>query len=446
VGTPSRAPPPDKLKAVAAVREQLSAVNAELVTGRVKEAEAHSVEAVTAARATNHAPVIAEALISRSRVLDHFQRNADAEAAAAEAASIAEGAGADALGALACARAIGSAVRLGQLREAQEWVRRGRALLDRSGGDDEAEHALESGQIALAALGDHLDEALLHAQRALELSRRLYGEHHHETARALSNLADAYMALGRPSDALAPAEDAARLEAEQSSGESPTLWIRWQNLISIDRMLGRYDEAEGLKELALRVCVPAFGEDGLPVSYLREAAAELDLARGKLDSARSEAERALTARAAVAPPPPTVAAVQIVLARVLLAQGHSVEALELAKKARESGEHLVGKTHSALAGPLTVEGLALLSLHRASDAVEPLERAVVLRSAHPAAPGEAAESRFAAAQALVETKRAPLPYALTLAELASAELAQWPHLAARKTQVDAWLDAQRSQH
>jgi tetratricopeptide (TPR) repeat protein len=83
----------------------------------------------------------------------------------------------------------------------------------------------------------------------------------------------------------------------------------------------------------------------------------------------------------------------------LLAVGQTAEALDAARRALRGWQAHVGESY-VLAYPLIVIGSALLELHRAPEALAPLEHALRLREANVQDARLIAKTRFALARAL----------------------------------------------
>jgi tetratricopeptide (TPR) repeat protein len=98
-------------------------------------------------------------------------------------------------------------------------------------------------------------------------------------------------------------------------------------------------------------------------------------------------------------------------------------------------EHALGSEHRQVAEILLDLGLAYLDLHRADQAVAPLERALRLRSED--TPARAAPIRFALARALWDAGR-DRPRAIALARQASGSSFR-PGEGVTQEQISAWL-------
>ena len=122
---------------------------------------------------------------------------------------------------------------------------------------------------------------------------------------------------------------------------------------------------------------------------------------------------------------------------ILTALGQHAAARASFERAQEIWERELGADHPYLAYALTGIGQSLLDDHQAREAIAPLERALRIREAREDAAVRRAETRFALAQALWESKRDRRRSTLLAAGAKTAFTEA--HLPNKVTQVETWL-------
>ncbi len=184
------------------VRAKLADVEAADFAGRAKEAEAGAAEAVTLARAIDHAPTTAEALLASGRQLQRLGDYAGALPPLREATFLAIGSGADSI-AVNAARlsAFVTGAKLRRSEEARIWLDIARAALKRSGGNEELELGILATEAFILEDGESRPElAVPILEQVVAADRRLYGPHPN-TIIALYNVGDALCNVGEPARA-----------------------------------------------------------------------------------------------------------------------------------------------------------------------------------------------------------------------------------------------------
>jgi tetratricopeptide (TPR) repeat protein len=193
-------------------------------------------------------------------------------------------------------------------------------------------------------------------------------------------------------------------------------------LASVDEVLAAVLFYEGRAEEALAVYrrveaarAELLGPEHLAVAIALANQADCSSMLGRFDEALALLRRAL---AAVETPGADHAYLRARLADVLRRRGAPARALDEDRRARAAAEQHGSSVY--LDAALTGEGLDLIALGRAAEAVSPLERAVAARERGAAAPSDLAEVRFALARALAASG-GDRARAKKLAELARAD-------------------------
>lgn len=262
--------------------------------------------------------------------------------------------------------ALGDALTtLGEYEQAQQKLKRALAITEKALGADHPGVAR-----ALAALANvygnqgAFEDAETYYRRALAIYERALGRNHPQVAKTLYSLGVAVGEQNRLKDALALFLRA--LEIQKSTlglGHPDTIWT----INSIGVILQRQDRL------------------GLARERFREALALFENTLGKDH--------------------PNVGYPLNNLGEIAVLEGRFSDALKLCRRAHEVGVKALGADHPALAHELTCIGGALVGLRRPLEALEPLEHALAMREANPGNPKELADTRFALARALWDSRR-----------------------------------------
>jgi tetratricopeptide (TPR) repeat protein len=225
---------------------------------------------------------------------------------------------------------------------------------------------------------------------------------------------------------LGPGHDRARAWVEQARG----------NLYS---MLVRYDEAIRAYERAVVLKERALGRDHVDVAGSLDSLSVVLMEKGELARALATNGRALAlASRAYGESSPGLGRYLSNRGEILNAAGRPVDALLAFRRAAQVWEPF-GPENPYQSYALTGIGRALLAQGKSRDAVAPLERALVLRTAAKEIPIEMGETRFALAQALWDTA-GDRQRAHRLAAEARSDFNNPPH-ASRRDEVDRWLES-----
>lgn len=145
----------------------------------------------------------------------------------------------------------------------------------------------------LAKRGNHL-EALQLLRRALDLSRKTYGERNPLTTQAMSRLGDQLSRLDRHAEAAPLLEQAARIQKE-IYGPDHYLYGQILNSLALSlRRVGRYEEAIEALEGSLAAYQAAYGERHLAASILGSSLCFTQLFVDRVDAAIAHCEESYT--------------------------------------------------------------------------------------------------------------------------------------------------------
>jgi tetratricopeptide (TPR) repeat protein len=435
-------PPADTTVAarVEGLRTSLSRARALRISGQYAGGLAVATPVAAEARALGYRPLEAEALLELGQQQAGFG-HPEAEHTLKEAMWTADEVRldevrAEALVALTQLVAYDAA----RVQDGHDWFRQARALLVRTRRQGRLLAELESAHgLVYAAQGD-AGAAEASQRNALIALEKVSSPESPEMATVLRRLGNTLSAQGRHAGALLAYQRAHAAFRKTLGAEHPRAGSSLVNIGTTLSAMGR--PAEALEPLRQGVAIV---ERTLsPLHPFRAMA--LDALGGALwrDGKRDEALEALhraveAAERARGPEHPNVAGPITTLGLVLVEAGRAAEALGHFERALRLREHALGAQHPELAAPLTGRGEALLKLGRASEALAPLERALALRESHTVPPVELAETRFALARALWESRKDGAR-ARQLAQKAESILAQ-PGTEALRARVQAWLGA-----
>jgi len=247
-------------KAVAAVRTQLATAKTERKLGRYKPGLATAQAALTAARASKYAPVIAEALVAVGQLQSDLADPASG-ATLAEAMHVATAAG-------DTTTTIDAATwRMFELTQHNSYD-----LAQEIGelADATAQHARPPTDIAvrlddtvglLLAKRGQAKPAQARYEAALALARRELGNDHPGTMTTLNQLGNLYKQQGKFADARAALEEVVASRERIVGKDHPDVAAALNNLGNIYRVEGKLDDAKRLYDRALAIRIAALGPD-----------------------------------------------------------------------------------------------------------------------------------------------------------------------------------------
>jgi tetratricopeptide (TPR) repeat protein len=423
---------------VEGLRASLSRARALRASGQYAAGLAVAAPVATEARTLGYRPLVAEALLELGQQQAGFG-NPEAERHLKEASWTADEVRldevrAEALVALTQLVAYDAT----RVRDGHDWYHQARALLVRTRREGRLLAELESAHgLVYAAEGDSA-AAETSQRNALAALERASLQEDPQQAVVLRRLGTTLTAQGRHEEALPVYERAHATFRRALGAEHPRVGSTLVNLGTTLSALGRH--AEALVPLRQGVAIL---ERTLPEKHpFRSVALNALGAALWRDGKAGEAVRVLHRAVEAAermrgPEHPDVAQPCGTLGQVLMDLGRPTEALGFFERARSIREQTLGPEHPELAVALTGQGEALLKLGRAAEALAPLERALALRESRPVPPVELAETRFALARALWETRK-DTARARRLAQQAESTL-EHPGSEALRARVQAWL-------
>ncbi len=240
-------------------------------------------------------------------------------------------------------------------------------------------------------------EAVPYFREAYELHRKHHGELHPQTAAAANNLGAVAIGVGDYATGIELVKRGLEMKRRTLGADNPELATSVNNLAEALRLGERFDEAEPHYHQAMALWRRGFGDEHPNVAEALDGLGALENDRGRPEAALAQHRRA-----------------------------HAIR------------ERKHGPMHPRLAYSLTGEGKALVALGRPAEALPLLERALRLREKD-ADPAELAETQFALARALVDS-RDDVARARRLAEAAGATYADTGQRFPRpRAEIVAWL-------
>ncbi|HKA86922.1 MAG TPA: serine/threonine-protein kinase [Haliangiales bacterium] len=345
---------PTARQKVTAARARLAHVAALDAAGKYKAALPLAREVVEAARAANHAPLVAEALTQLGALEFDNDDPARAEATLEDALFAAEAARNDraaAAAAIQLVRVVSFATP--RYDEGRRWGRMAQAVVDRMGPRAQGIDAR-----LLAALGRlefnrarYADAAELE-RRALALQERR-GPDTLATADVLLNLAEALNADGHYRDARAPYQRALSIQLSHLGPEHPDVAWTYKMLGTLAWAEGRWAEARGHYLRAIAIIERALDPDALVMASVVNNLAVVDIRMGRVDDAVAEYRRAVDIwERKLGADNPKVAIGRHNLGDAYLRAGRLPEARAELERARAILDRAFGPDHVRLVGTL----------------------------------------------------------------------------------------------
>lgn len=213
-------------------------------------------------------------------------------------------------------------------------------------------------------------------KRQLEISRKVRGHEHEETATSLHNLACIYCAQGKYDEATALFEQALEIGRKTIGKEHPDYATSLNKLAGVYRFQGRYDEAITLYKEALQITENTIGKNHPNYATSLNDLAGLYIWQGKYDEAISNYQSVLEIyRSNLGEEHPWIAIALNNLALVYKKQGKYEKAMEFYKQASEIDEKTIGKEHPDYAIDLHNLALAYVAQDKNAEALPLLEKA-----------------------------------------------------------------------
>jgi tetratricopeptide (TPR) repeat protein/predicted Ser/Thr protein kinase len=394
---------PTARRRVAEIRGELARARALGETGRYEEALGIETPAVAAAESVGYTPLFGEALLARGRRLLRLKRVDEAEAtlrrAVVTALSTHDTATA-ARGWLGLAMIVGA--QRARPAEGRDLADLAGAVIRDQGGSDELEGDREFALAQIERSTDRRAEAELHARRAVALTERVFGPRSPLVALRLNILAITLMATGKLDEWQATSKRSVAILEQVLGPNHPDVGSTLRDQAAMLKSQYRFAESLAVARRALAIEVPALGPDAPDVNDLR-----------------------------------------CIIADDLVVLGQFAEALTLADEALSYDGKDPTRPGRQLPHLLEIVGRARIGAGRQREAIEPLERALVLNVPERGAVnqlqrlGVFAHAAWALAPLLLDRDR---PRALDLARQARASFvtlygAECPTI----KEIDAWL-------
>ncbi len=247
-------------------------------------------------------------------------------------------------------------------------------------------------------------EAIPHHRRAVDLATRAYGPLHAVVAQYEIALSNSLSGAGDSEASLTALLDALRIQRATLPPDHADIGVTLSNVGVTYSVLGRNKEALVALRAALAIQEAKLGQDHPAVALTVYNVAEIERMLGQYDDANRDYERALrSTAAALTEAHPDYLYMLVGLADLRREQGRLAEALSAYDRALAGQEAALGRDHPDLAYALTGKGLALNARKLASEAAPVLERAVALRTAAAGDAGELGQSQLALGAALAAT-------------------------------------------
>jgi tetratricopeptide (TPR) repeat protein len=329
---------------------------------------------------------------------------------------------------------------LGEHEEALATYRRSLRIRKEALGPDHPEVADSTGNIAnvLYSRGDYA-AALEQYEQALALRRRAFGDVHPVVALTLHNLANVHLSRGDYALARAGYEEALATWERVLPEDHPKIAGTLSNLGAALMRVGELGLAQRHLTRALRIVERQHGPDN---PHVADVLINLGLVEGGLGEEALALEHHRRAyevrRTAFGPGHPEVAAALTNVGGSAYALQAYDEAAAYYADAARIRIAAQGPDHVDVATPLTGQGRSLLWGGHPREAIEPLERAVVLLTDTDVEPRRIAQAKFALGVALWRAGR-DRGRAETLAREALQIHAANPASAGEAQRVRAWL-------
>jgi tetratricopeptide (TPR) repeat protein len=413
--------------------------------GKLEEAEASLRAALLAAEAGRHDRAAAEAWIQLLSVVgDRRGRYQEGPRLAEHARASLERLGEDR--ALAATLAIHLGDVLSQEKRYQEAHAQYQVALEarRVLFDPDDRRVLDS----LASVATNLrqqakpEEAERLQREVLAGVERSLGAEHPHHAQAESDLAAILFEAGRQEESLELQRHALATWEKTLRPGHPSLGNAYNRMAAALLKLGRMDEAIEAFHRAHAVRLQAYGPDHTQTADVLYNLGVLYHMQKKYDRAQQQFELAAAGYlAAQGPASPKVAQIEYAICGMLRLQKKLEEGLTHCRLSREIWERIPGAPPLQLARTLVAIGQATQNLGHPEDAIEPLNKAVLLHQQGPAPELEMAEGRFELARALWAVGK-DRPRARQLAAQAWAFFKDAKDVdAAQRAEMAAWLKA-----
>ena len=194
------------------------------------------------------------------------------------------------------------------------------------------------------------DEALLFYEKALEQTKKEYGENHVDVARFYNNIASVYDTQGKYDEALELYNKALDILKPILSEKHVYVATSYNNIAMVYDTQGKYDEALELYNKALKIRLSILGENHVDVATSYNNIAMVYDKQGKYDEALELLYKALDIyKSILGENHVDVATSYNNIASIYNTQGKYDEALELYNKALNIYQSILGENHVEVA-------------------------------------------------------------------------------------------------
>jgi tetratricopeptide (TPR) repeat protein/predicted Ser/Thr protein kinase len=374
-------PPPEDPEVAAQVevlREWVAQVRALTEAGGYDEALAEAEAVVEAADGLAYPPLLAEALLERSKAHTELSRLKEAEQDAERAYVLAAEHGHGGVE----ARAANHLAKVGRLQARHEaglhWGKTALALARgrRLEPELEADSLDNIGDLLRARA--KLEDALTHYQRALAIREEVFGPRHPVVAESLDNIGGLLGAQEELEEALTHHQRALAIREEVFGPRHPVVAESLDDIGRVLRDQGKLVEASMHLQRGLAIREEEFGSGHPDVAVSLVGMGDELRAQGDMEEALIHYQRALAIREEVfGPHHPSVARALSNIGTVLITEGKLEEALTHYQRASVIFEEALGPRHPHAAGALANIGSVLRAQGKLADAVTHYQRASV---------------------------------------------------------------------
>ncbi len=398
--TKSAPPPADpSVRAeIETLRLQLASASG-LGVAKPAEALARYQPIVARAKQIGYRALEAEALFAVGVAQLSSGDNAGAKDSLDAAVLAAEASGLDRIAALGCGRLVAITANRGRLEESRAWAARGRAILERIGGDPAIEALIDFGVALTERNSAELVKSVELLERVVAARMKLYGPDHPDTLIARVNLASTLEELARADKAIAENEAVIATLERTLGPQTPRLILPLLNLALVRARNGDLD----VDPLLQRATVIASTLPGK--NHYRAGAslvtADVYLLGGRVPESVEHGKAAIElTREATGDKSDMYGWALTTYGAALAAQGKHQEAITSLRAGLAVREALDPRL-VALARDYTYLGEAELAAGDQAAALRSLERALALSEGRPRFPGEQARTQFALARAVI---------------------------------------------
>ena len=415
----------------------LAEANALELASRYEASLGISELALTLAKALGSQRAQAQALAAKAGTTDHLGRSEEAAELFVEAAILAERAGADELrGRLWSHLALIEGITLGRSEEAERRLLHTAAIFERSAADPLHIATLESRLGAILSAEGRYDDALATLERALVMLGQIPGEHSLVRLSTLNIMGSVYDLRGDPESALVHYRRALEIAERKVGPDHPESAKILNNIAVVEKSQGDYEAALADYRRVLEIRRGAYDPDHPELGAALNNLGNLYLAMGDYADAISRYGEALEIlSASVSPDSQLIGRLHYNVGVSHHLGGRFALAVDSYRRALEVTEAIFPPEHPEVAYPLAGLGSALVELGRDAESLEPLERALAIRSRKDVTPIDIGEIRFALARALPEEARERARSLALLARIDYDELGDQATCA----QIDAWI-------